>query len=92
MKNALAVKDINSALQYFTSDYRALYGKVFAALLDELPQYAADMRGINLMYCENNSAKLHIEKQEIFEGEVHDISYFIYFVRDVDGFWKIYRF
>ncbi|MCI4627039.1 MAG: hypothetical protein L3V56_13920, partial [Candidatus Magnetoovum sp. WYHC-5] len=92
MKNALAIKDISSALQYFTSDYQPLYGKVFAALLDNLPQYAAGMRDINLMYCENDSAKFHIEKQEVIAGEVHNISYFIYFVRDIDGFWKIYRF
>ncbi|MCI4627086.1 MAG: PKD domain-containing protein, partial [Candidatus Magnetoovum sp. WYHC-5] len=92
MKNAMVIKDISSALQYFTSDYQPLYGRVFAALLDNLPQYAAGMRGINLIYCENDTAKFHIEKQEVIAGEVHNISYFIYFVRDIDGFWKIYRF
>jgi hypothetical protein len=50
------------------------------------------MRDIELVYINEKVAKYRIKKQETLHGQVYDISYFIYFIKGIDGLWKIESF
>ncbi|MBW2039963.1 MAG: hypothetical protein JRI46_10320 [Deltaproteobacteria bacterium] len=92
MKSALANQDIEKALNYFAEDTQGLYRDIYTALGDNIPQIAQDMQDIQLIYAEGRLAKYRIRRDEEHGGQVYPITYYIYFVRDRDGLWKIYRY
>ena len=47
------------------------------------------MQNIQLIYVKDNVAKYRIKKNEVYGGQTFDITYYIYFVVDEDGIWKI---
>ncbi|MEW6001107.1 MAG: IPT/TIG domain-containing protein [Nitrospirota bacterium] len=88
MKKGMADKDIQKAVSYFAEWTKERYSAIFAALGDRLPQIAQDMQNIKMIYVRDGVAKYRIRRIEA-EGE---ITYYIYFVRDENGFWKIQQF
>ena len=89
MKAALAVQDVEGAVNYYTEESQGLYNEMFTALYDQLPQSVQDMQDIQLIYSEGNMAKYRIRKNELYGGETLEITYYIYFAVDIDGIWKI---
>jgi len=92
MKSALANQDIGKAVDYFAADTQELYRNLYNALSSHLPQIAQDMQNIQFIYAEGKMAKYRIRRNEDYGGQVYPIIYYIYFVRDQDGLWKIYRY
>ncbi len=92
MKGALENKDVEKALDYFAEESRELYKELFTALYDYLPQIAHDMQNIQLIYVEDNTAEYRIRRDELYGGQMWTITYYIYFMMDADGIWKINRF
>jgi PKD repeat protein len=92
MKGELAQNNINSAVSYFAAETKQLYSDIFTALYSQLPQLAQNMQDIQLIYAKNNTAKYRLKKNELYGGSVKTITYYIYFVIDKDGIWKIYRY
>ena len=89
MKTALAVRNINTALNYFTENTRAHYTQVFTDIYNYLPQFVQAMQDIQLVYVKDGVAKYRIRKNETYSGQTWTITYYIYFVIDSDGIWKI---
>jgi hypothetical protein len=88
MKEALSHGNINEALNYFVKDSREEYREIFELLAPQLPALVSAMREINVVDIKGNSAEYYIKR---FQKGV-DISYFIYFMRDENGIWRISSF
>jgi hypothetical protein len=89
MKTALGNQDVADSLNYYTADKQAHYNQTFTDIYDYLPQFVQDMQDIQLIYSRDNMAKYRIRKTETYAGQTMDITYYIYFVIDSDGIWKI---
>ncbi|MEK7845772.1 MAG: PKD domain-containing protein, partial [Nitrospinota bacterium] len=89
MKTALANQDVNTALNYFTEETKQHYNELFTALQPSLPQIVQDMQGIELISLKNNSAKYRIRRDDLYGGQTETFTYYIYFMVDDNGIWKI---
>jgi len=92
MKGALANQDIESATQYFTAETQELYNDIFNRLYARLPQISQAMQEIQLVYVGEKMAKYRIHKDEMYGGQMQTFTFYVYFVIDDDGIWKIYRY
>jgi hypothetical protein len=92
MRVALVNQNIDEAVNYFAEESRQLYSEIFAALNAQLPQIVQEMQDIQLIYSQNNISKYRIGKNESYGGQALSIAYYIYFIVDRDGIWRIYKF
>lgn len=92
MKEALMNQDVDGAVEYFSSVNQQLYRETYTALIDRLPDIAQMMQEIELIYVQNNTAKYRIKKTELYGGSTYTFTYYIYFTRDSNGIWRIYRY
>jgi len=92
MKNALTNGNIEGALTYFHESSKEEYQEVFNFLTDRIPDIAAGMREIQLIYLVDKVAKYRIKKEEEVQGQTFDITYYIYFIKDLNGLWHIESF
>jgi PKD repeat protein len=92
MKQSLLSNDINGALNHFIEESKELYNDIFNALQTQLPQIIQEMQDIQLMYAKSGVAKYRIRKNELCGGQLFNITYYIYFIVDRDGIWRIYKF
>jgi|GEM_PF-2228034 len=92
MKAKLFNKDIPSALDYFIDFSKEVYQQAFGVIMDELPQVVTDMGEIEPILIRNNMAKYRINRSHWIDGVSQTITYYIYFVKDIDGLWRIDRF
>jgi len=88
IKEAMISKDVSKATGYFIDHAQERYSGIFTALGDRLPQVVQDMQTISMIYLRNGVAKYRIRRTEA-AGE---ITYYIYFVKDENGLWKIQQF
>ena len=92
MKAKLSIVDIENGIKYFTAKSQGQYQETFNAISDVLPQAIAEMQGIEMIYCKNGTAKYRITSHQLIDKVYRDITYYIYFLIDDDGIWKIDRF
>ncbi|HAA05772.1 MAG TPA: adhesin [Syntrophobacteraceae bacterium] len=92
MKDALGSGNSEAALGYFHPGTRELYAEIFKQLGSSLPGIASQMRDIELIYAKGGAAKYRIKRQEEVQGEIYDVSYYIYFAKDPYGIWRIARY
>ena len=88
MKGALSQGNITEALNYFLKDSREEYREIFELLAPQLSSLVSAMREINMVEINGNMAEYYIRR---FQRGV-DISYFIYFIKDENGIWRISSF
>jgi hypothetical protein len=88
MKGALGQGNINDSLNYFANDSKEEYGEIFQVFAPQLPSLVSGMREITLIEIIGNTAEYYIKR---FQRGT-DISYFIYFIRDENGIWRISSF
>jgi hypothetical protein len=88
MKGAMIAADVHTAASYFITGKQEQYAGIFAALGGSLSQIAQNMQTISMIYVLKDVAKFRIRRLET-EGE---ITYYIYFVKDENGLWKIQQF
>jgi hypothetical protein len=89
MKAKLISGDIEGALDHFSPFSREIYGEIFAVLGGDIAGMATEMEDIELIYIKESIAKYRIKKNEAINGGNQQITYYIYFVRDVYGDWHI---
>lgn len=92
MREALARNDIDKAVSYFSYKNRELYREIYTALADQLPQVAQDLGDITPVVIEQRTAKYRLIRKEVIKGKTYDITYYVYFIRDNDGVWRIFRY
>jgi hypothetical protein len=92
MKGALAAQDVEGGLTHFHIKSQARYRNAFNAIFGDLPQLFSDMQDIEMIYGKENRAKYRINRLHDIDGTPITITYYIYFVRDANGIWKIEQF
>jgi hypothetical protein len=92
MKAALISEDIEQSLTYYQEGSKERYQEIFDVLAENISTIASGMGEIELVYVNEKIAKYRIIKQETIQGQVYDITYFIYFNKGLDGIWKIESF
>lgn len=88
MTSRLNSRDIEAAVSYFSDASQEKYRGMFTFLRDQLPEIAAEMNNLQLIYLKDGRAKYRIRGLE--EGQ--EITYYIYFHQLSDGIWKIHQF
>jgi PKD repeat protein len=88
MKEKLMANDINGGLTFFIPGSQERYEAIFSALDDNLPEIIYEMQEIEFIYSTNNLAKYRIRREE----DNGPITYYIYFILDENGVWKIKQF
>jgi len=68
------------------------YQELFQLLANELPDIANAMSPIEPLVFNDNTALFRLMRKETVDGVEYDVSYKVYFVRDEDGSWKIWRY
>lgn len=92
MNTALTNQDVEKASTYYSGETKQIYTDLFNALHAYLPQIAQEMQEIQLIYLKNNTAKYRMRQDELYGGRNITLTYYISFVIDKDGVWKIYRY
>ena len=86
--NPLNSSKSQKAVGYFTDSSKERYTAIFSAIGSDLAQLAQDMRNIEMIYIEGRAAQYRIKRTED-DGE---ITYYIDFVKDEKGLWRIKQF
>ena len=92
MKTALRSGDIEQALQYHHTRSHEGYRAVYTALGGDLATLAAQMEDISRIYCIDGTAKYRIRQIHDVDGRLVPITYYVYFVRDDNGLWRIQKY
>jgi hypothetical protein len=92
MRTSLINGDITGALTYFYESARADYEEIFNTLSSDISEIASTMREIELIYSEGRITKYRIKKQELVQEQNYDVAYYIYFIKDHNGMWRIESF
>jgi hypothetical protein len=92
MKSYLAAKDVKGAVMDFDENKKDLYEGIFSALFNRLPQIVSDMQDISLISINDQSAKYRIRRIEKHNTGTFEVTYYVYFIKDENGIWRIYRF
>ncbi len=90
MKTALSNQDINGAILNFASDTQSSYSKLFTGLKSVLASYAAELYAtqVNLISIENNKATYKI----LVTRDGTAFSFYLLFIQDYNGIWKIWKY
>lgn len=85
MKEALGVSDTTTVLNYFDDSVKDKFSRVFSDLGSDLPSIVASFEDITLISFIGDIAEYSIGRNQ--DGKRY--IYFIYFMKDENGIWKI---
>lgn len=89
MTNILKKGDIEGALEYFHSDKRDMYRRLFSSSPDEIGILVSTIKKMVIKDFDLNEVKYIADLESIYEGKSQTISLDIIFERDEDGIWRI---
>jgi hypothetical protein len=88
MREALSENDVERAISYFIDNTKETYRYNFELLQDLLPMIAQDMGKIKVVDVHDQVAQY-----ELFSfQDGMELSFYVKFVKDINGLWKIYFF
>jgi hypothetical protein len=85
MKGKLLNKDVGGALTFITGNTQEMYRYNFELMKDSLPSIVQSMLDMHLDEMENLVAKYHINALQ----DGLEYSFYVEFVKGMDGLWKI---
>ena len=88
LKEALQKGDVPVALGFIAIERRPVYEKMFTELAAQLPTVGADLGDIRLLEIRENVVEYELLTVE--NGK--RISYYVEFIRDTDGVWRLRTF
>ncbi|NTV14498.1 MAG: hypothetical protein HGA96_11310 [Desulfobulbaceae bacterium] len=83
---------MNAIMYCVPRNYKDNYRNQFNQLFANLPQLVAGMQDIELIYASENRAEYRINRDQLIDGISETVTYYIYFVLDESGLWKIEQF
>ncbi len=92
MRDGLGQGNIAQALKYFTRGSQDRYRQIFEAIQDKLGEEAAGLEDIVLVSFRGTIAKYRIQRTVAINGQPTVLTYWVYFVQDADGIWRIKQF
>jgi len=88
MRNKLSVQEVGEATSFFSARTLEKYNNLFTELKVALPQMAADMGDMELIYVRDRQAKYRLHRDE--DGVL--TTYYVYFIKEPNGLWRIIQF
>ena len=88
MRMALAAGDVLSAVANFSEFTKDSYQEEFTGIAQSLPQVAAAKSNITMVKVEDNQAEYDL--RDVIDGVAY--SYYLLFLKDENGIWKIRNF
>jgi len=85
MNDALIAKDVTKALSYLNAQAKTKYGPVFNALLSNMPEIIASYSPLQRVSISSDIGEYAINRTVDGVNRI----FFIYFLRDPDGVWRI---
>jgi len=92
MKTALISGNIEDALQYHHERAHERYSTIYHTISSDLPALVSQMQDISLIYCADGSAKYRIRQDHDIGGQIVTITYYVYFIHDDSGVWRIEKY
>ncbi len=85
MRTGLRTKDVNAAVHPIAGSKKAMYEYNFNLLIDHLPAIEAEFHGITLVSMQDGIVEYVLDSEQ--EGQRY--SFYVLFVKDTDGIWRI---
>jgi len=92
MRDNLRQNEIEKALIYFTYGSQEKYRMIFNALETNLPEEAQNLPDVVLVTFYGTSGKYRIQRPATINGQEQTLTYWVYFIQDTDGIWRINQF
>ena len=92
MREALDEGDVEKTLSYFTRGSRDRYRQIFEAIENKLSEEAAGLQDIVPVTFRGTTAKYRIQRTVMLNSQEIALTYWVYFVQDADGIWRIRQF
>jgi hypothetical protein len=92
MKAALISGNIEEALKYHHERSHESCSAIYNAIGSDLPTLVSQMQNISLIYCVDGTAKYRIRQDHNINGQIVTITYYVYFIHDEDGLWRIEKY
>ncbi|MDT8317390.1 MAG: hypothetical protein RQ824_05300 [bacterium] len=92
MKDTMTLSNIETILNFNHPSSQQKYSRVFNNLKERLPAIAESMSEVHMDYMRGDTAEYSVSRLENVSGEMKEITYFIYFVKDNNGLWRIESF
>lgn len=92
VKTAWAAQDVEGGLANFAESSKANYRGALNAIIAELPQIVSNMQDMELIYARGRYVKYRINRLQDINGTMVDMTYYLYFVKDQSGLWKVDQF
>lgn len=89
MKAAMIADDVEKAVSYFTEGQQETFRDIYTKALPQLPQIAAEMQEIEMIYQKNDTAEYRLKKDIVWKGNPTTVTFYVYFQKDSDGIWRI---
>lgn len=92
LSNALQEEDTEGALINIFPERREKYRGIFATLQTRLPGIMGSLPTPELLSVKGHVAQYRLIREQIWEGAPRTITYYLWFVRDKDGIWRLEAF
>ncbi|MBI3812412.1 MAG: Ig-like domain-containing protein [Nitrospirae bacterium] len=92
MRDALRQGDIEKTLTYFTYGSQEKYRRIFEAIGANLIEEAQNLSNIALVTFYGTTGKYRIQRTVTINGQSQTLTYWVYFIQDTDGIWRIKQF
>ena len=92
MKTALAASNIEGGLSYFLPQSKKRYREAFTAISADLPQIFANLPDAEMIYAKDGRVKYRVNRLHDINGTPVTITYYVYFVKNLQGIWQIEQF
>ncbi|MBU0730157.1 MAG: FG-GAP repeat protein [Proteobacteria bacterium] len=89
MKSALAVQDVEGAVSYFAGVNTETFREIYTLIQEQLQAVASEMQEIEMIKLQGRKAEYRIKKNMIYGGQPRTITFYLYFIKESNGLWKI---
>ncbi|MHB8832979.1 MAG: PKD domain-containing protein [Desulfobacteria bacterium] len=86
---SLEAQDLQGGLAHLLPESRAKYQAIFSPLAAQLPTVFASISLPELIRVTGNVAQYRVRREQMWQGAVRTITYYVWFVKDQDGVWRI---
>jgi len=92
LSTSLQAQDVNGSLINLLPESRPKYEAIFGPLSSRLHTIFASVSAPELIKVEGDVAQYRVKREQLWDGAVRTITYYVWFVKDEDGVWRIDRF
>ena len=92
MRDALRQGNIEQAVSFFTFGSQGKYRQVFEAISNNLADEAANLPDVVLVTFYGTTVKYRIQRNVNINGQIQTLTFWVYFIQDTDGIWRIKQF